>query len=71
MATSFGRIGHHQTISQNLKKAGIYVVQKRLFIWDPIYIYINIFINSLKMWYRLCPLWPKLVAINIINILLC
>jgi hypothetical protein len=49
MATIFGRNGHHQAISQKLKKTLVHIVQKRQFIWDPIYIYINIFINSFKI----------------------
>ena len=33
---------------KNLKKL-VDIVQNRPFIWDPIYIYINIFINSFKI----------------------
>ena len=42
MATSCGHNGHHQAISQLIKL--VHTVQDRQFIWDPIYIYINIFI---------------------------
>ena len=35
MATSFGHNGHHQAISQKLKKP-VHIVQNRQFIWDPI-----------------------------------
>ena len=48
MATSFVHNGHHQAISQKHKKAGIYSANHQ-FIWDPIYIYINIFINPFKI----------------------
>jgi hypothetical protein len=51
MASSFGHNGHHQAISQKLKKAGtVHIVQNRPFIWDHIYIYINIYIlTALKL----------------------
>ena len=48
MATCFGHNGHHQAISQKLKKP-VHIVQDSQFMWDPIYIYINIFINSFKI----------------------
>jgi hypothetical protein len=48
MATIFGHNGRHQAISQKLKKAGtVHIEQDRQFMWCPIYIYINIFINQL------------------------
>jgi len=42
MIISFGHNGHHQAISQKLKKL-VHTVQNRQFIWDPSYIYINIY----------------------------
>jgi len=40
MAISFGNDGHHQAFPQKIKKL-VHIVQNRLFIWDPIYIYVE------------------------------
>jgi len=45
MAFSLGHNGHHQAISQKLKKA-VNIVWSRQFIWDPIYIYVNIQVGA-------------------------
>jgi len=42
MATSFGHNGHHQAISQKVKKSGTYSA-KIVSLCDPIYIYINVY----------------------------
>jgi hypothetical protein len=48
MATRFGHNNHYQAMSQKLKKKLVHIVQNRQFIWDPMYIYIYIFINPLN-----------------------
>ena len=46
MAICFGHNGHHQAISQKLKKLA-HTVQNRQFIWDPIDIFMyNMYNNN-------------------------
>ena len=43
MATTFCHNGHHQVISQKLKKNMVHRAHNRQFICDRIYVYINIY----------------------------
>ena len=49
MTTSSDHNGHRQTSSQKDLQNPVNIVQNPLFIWDPIYIYINIFINNFNL----------------------
>jgi len=39
MTTSFGHNGHHQAISQKLKKAGTYSAEPSIYMGSHLYLY--------------------------------